>query len=763
MIISPPFLPPVPANSTAEDPLMDELDKMTGSGGMYPIAFDRRWHMGLHLVPWNNVALPVRAIADGEVVAYRVCQQPIADGFDNKNTNAGFVLLKHTTETGENRKLTFYSLYMHLHDLSTMTQDGILPPLVNAPNSMAEWLRHDTGGSVHGGDKKVRRKDILGYSGLCQGKRQLHFEIFMTPSDFEAYFGVTQLERQELMTPEGSDYWGHSYYAIPAHQPFFSRPPGANAQNKLNGILFAPKQSGENEAPLYVEIYFHKGSKYTNVWSVSDTGVRTLMTPAAMVEPNFEYDLYKRATALYSACPSDGFEMLRFGRILSQPETLPPTPTETASATPNPRATWHCLPFAYGQSGYVDLSRPEIKKLSDADFPFFMGWRKVQATSNGPVDAKGLWDLDKLGALASAAIGYEGLPGTAAEAQSAKEKNAAMQRYLTDPDRKEVRQLLRGFICEAPSEWDKTHLNKRYEGLLDEGEHFEGNADGYNKFLELAEKLLFWDKTGLPAGEKVWFFHPLAFIRHFRRCGWLSVEEFEKIYEEPKYTAVGKSGAEYKDLYRIHINRVLNKYIFTSPKRKAHFFGQCAIESYYMMVVRESSISVGSAIRTNHVSIAPELVGPLQAPPAKHSDVAYFLMYEGRVDLGNTEAGDGVKFRGRGFKQLTGRYNYSEYWTYRGWLDDNTYDHAWFKKKNNGNYLPGPEIANPEFAGNDPCTCVDTAGFFCVRYKIPKAADRGVTLQASIDVTMIVNRYDVDSRPKRWLETQKAYAILGES
>lgn len=42
--------------------------------------------------------------------------------------------------------------------------------------------------------------------------------------------------------------------------------------------------------------------------------------------------------------------------------------------------------------------------------------------------------------------------------------------------------------------------------------------------------------------------------------------------------------------------------------------------------------------------------------------------YEGRADLGNTEPGDGERFKGRGFVQITGRSNY-QYWSTRLGID----------------------------------------------------------------------------------------------
>ncbi|RQR33606.1 peptidase M23 [Burkholderia sp. Bp9142] len=719
------------------DPMMDAVDKFECDHGVYPIAFDRRWHCGVHLQP--DTKGKVHAIADGEVVAYRVCQH----GIDGGVSHTGFVLLKHTTETGEGRTLTFYSLYMHLLPLAEYLQHS-----ANAKD-MPEFLQMPTGSvnkgavtpAVSGEGKKVRRKDVLGWRGEYEGMPHLHFEIFMLPADFDAYFGRTQLGNSTPTPPTGTDWWGHAYFVIPAGSRFRRLPEKADARNKLHGIEFKPGQEGSNSLPLLVETYFSVGSKYTNVWSLAQDGTRTLLTPQPVEEKDYEYDLYKRATALYPSCPSDGYELLRFGRILS--------PSQTLAA--NARATWMQVNWAADKVGYIDINDSSIHKFSDADFLSSVGWQKV-SEGNTPFSSDGLCDVDALKKMLNDAASHEvsAVTGETPEDHKTRVLSAYVKGHA------QVRRQLRGLVCHAPSEWDSTNNGGRYVRLLDEGGFYHGNEKGYKDFMKYLKEVQFWDRTGLPAGQKLWFFHPLEFIRNFRRCGWLGKDEFSQIYSESNYISVRKAGEQYRELYRGSVSRVARKYGIVNSIRISHFLGQVAVESYYMMAVREASIAVPVAVRDSHESIAIELGGYLNAPARF---VSYFHGYENSIRLGNTGSGDGVKFRGRGFKQLTGRYNYSEYWVFRGWLDGNSYDRAWFSKKPPGD---GPVITNPERVGNDSYSCVDTAGFFCVRYPVEKTADIGMSKLASRAVSRIINPYDINSLPLRWAETQMAYQILGD-
>ena len=77
------------------------------------------------------------------------------------------------------------------------------------------------------------------------------------------------------------------------------------------------------------------------------------------------------------------------------------------------------------------------------------------------------------------------------------------------------------------------------------------------------------------------------------------------------------------------LNTAMNRYQIVGPKRIAAFIAQIGHESGQLKYVKE-------------------IWGPTAAQ----------VKYEGRKDLGNTIAGDGSKYRGRGLIQITGRANY---------------------------------------------------------------------------------------------------------
>ena len=85
-----------------------------------------------------------------------------------------------------------------------------------------------------------------------------------------------------------------------------------------------------------------------------------------------------------------------------------------------------------------------------------------------------------------------------------------------------------------------------------------------------------------------------------------------------------------------------------------------------------------------------------------HTTVEYASgrAYEGRADLGNVKQGDGVRFKGRGLIQLTGRANYQKY----------------------GALLGVDLVGNPEAAGRFP-VAIETAGLYWKLHGLNRYAD----------------------------------------
>lgn len=107
-----------------------------------------------------------------------------------------------------------------------------------------------------------------------------------------------------------------------------------------------------------------------------------------------------------------------------------------------------------------------------------------------------------------------------------------------------------------------------------------------------------------------------------------------------------------------------------SPLRSAHFLAQIGHESGDLRYSEE--IASGSA-------------------------------YEGRADLGNTQPGDGRRFKGRGLIQLTGRANYTAFGTAR-----------------HRDFLTG---THPSLLSSDPSLAVDVSCWFWTRHGLNALAD----------------------------------------
>jgi len=117
------------------------------------------------------------------------------------------------------------------------------------------------------------------------------------------------------------------------------------------------------------------------------------------------------------------------------------------------------------------------------------------------------------------------------------------------------------------------------------------------------------------------------------------------------------------------LNELMPKYGIDTPLRQAHFIAQIALESGSFRYVKE--IASGEA-------------------------------YEGRKDLGNIYKGDGVKYKGRGLIQLTGRANYTLF----------------------GKDLPGIDVVKHPELLEEPELAVTVSCWFWKRNKLNIYADR---------------------------------------
>lgn len=182
--------------------------------------------------------------------------------------------------------------------------------------------------------------------------------------------------------------------------------------------------------------------------------------------------------------------------------------------------------------------------------------------------------------------------------------------------------------------------------------------------------------------------------------------------------AISPAAARYADEL---VRQAAEAGIQANPNRMAMFLGQIHVESGGFNTVIESLNYSAKALKSlfGEHRITHEQADKYGRTDSHSADQAALgnILYGGTwgaKNLGNTQQGDGFRFRGRGLKQLTGRDNYRRF--SKSWLGDES-------------LLDDPDrVARPDGA-------VASAVWFWVNKGLNAEADRGTVAS----VTNIVN------------------------
>lgn len=163
----------------------------------------------------------------------------------------------------------------------------------------------------------------------------------------------------------------------------------------------------------------------------------------------------------------------------------------------------------------------------------------------------------------------------------------------------------------------------------------------------------------------------------------------------------------------LELPSVMDKFNIQTPLRLAHFLAQCGHESGDFKLFNENLNYSAQGLRGVFGKYFPTeaLAKQYERQPQKIAN----RVYANRMGNGDEASGEGFKFRGRGFIQLTGKSNYSAF----------------------AKFIGEDVVANPDLVATKyPLT---SAGFFFDTNKLWALCDLGATEEAVTKVTKRVN------------------------
>ena len=188
------------------------------------------------------------------------------------------------------------------------------------------------------------------------------------------------------------------------------------------------------------------------------------------------------------------------------------------------------------------------------------------------------------------------------------------------------------------------------------------------------------------------------------------------------------------DIVIEQIPLVSEKYNVNTPLRLAHFLAQCGHESGGFRVSQENlnySIKGLTGIFKKYFPTEAAAAGYAKQPTKIANKV-----YGGRMGNGAEATGDGYKFRGRGFIQLTGKDNYT----------------AFAKTVIEDDILANPDLVSSKYQ-------LASAAWFWNKNKLNEIADTGFTDEVITKITKRVNGGTI-GLPDRILHFKEFYKLI---
>ncbi|BAP77200.1 hypothetical protein MT1_0024 [Pseudomonas sp. MT-1] len=691
---------PFPSKEPNSNPLQLMIHMANAKGGYYPTGENGLWHGGVHFDEGTAAFFDqssVRCIADGEVIAYRIDERyPVSEFTDEiprvkrAPFSTGFVLVKHSlqppplqnadgsiTDGQTPPSLTLYSLYMHLLDWAGYQAQPDLPRPAFWETKRYTVNTQKDGLSVRTGPSKNTTK----LSELCKGAE---ITIGETEGEFSK---LTSIISGTAQPPLAADDDGQ----LPGHVSTSLLKPHSEPTEYDKVVVLKsglPIKAGD--------LIGHPGL-YQNHDSAAQHMVHVELFSCDDV-PAF----IARSRAWASRLPDDQKTLLKVYKGASKliphrgdinaenPPKLDDDGTQIGVELIIPQSLLDGLPASRkiqvkdGADYTVHWWRLD-GLFADANGNPIDGWLAEQeliTTRHSPWEWEGFQCIEETGTpLEKLAYAFKARGLLSADEQhnyrvqissadSAPLTTLARLYEIIDSDKdgtltsREIRaalvrpwhaQVLGQLVAKYESEW---FWNK---GKWDELDPLLAEEPGKPNLVweaekQRVEKLSWWQELEGPHGasdRNAWHFHPTATVSAFlysRRL--IDVEQFIEEYSSqheqfmantPAFSQVSKSNLR-------TILELINEYYYANPEKAnlfelAYMFATARHEAYYFPSGEffSSNPEVGAIPYFNKYD-------PLLATTHEHRIRA--------IENGNTQEGDGYRYRGRGLVHLTWKNNY---------------------------------------------------------------------------------------------------------